>query len=104
MLKEFHSRWTELTLLIMAAAVFTITLVSLELSQGNALTTEVLWIIGGFLGVLIGAHIVLCFLAPYSDQLMLPIVAVLNGSGLLMLARIDVAPDPPLPSRPDMQP
>ena len=99
MLKEFHSRWTELSLLIMAAAVFTITLVSLELSQGNALTTEVLWIIGGFLGVLIGAHIVLCFLAPYSDQLMLPIVAVLNGIGLLMLARIDIAQDLSLASR-----
>ena len=35
MLKEFHSRWTELTLLIMAAAGFTITFVSLELSQSN---------------------------------------------------------------------
>ena len=99
MLKEFHSRWTELTLLIMAAAVFTITLVSLELSQGNELTTEILWIIGGFLGVLIGAHIVLCFLAPHSDQLMLPIVAVLNGIGLLMLARIDIAQETTLASR-----
>src|SRR5699024_6133242 len=91
MLKEFHSRWTELILLIMAAAVFTITLVSLELSQGNELTTEILWIIGGFLGVRIGAHIVLCFLAPHSDQLILPIVAVLNGIGLLMLALIYLA-------------
>ncbi|MDN6407438.1 MAG: FtsW/RodA/SpoVE family cell cycle protein [Corynebacterium casei] len=99
MLKEFHSRWTELSLLIMAAAVFTITLVSLEFSQGNALTTEVLWIIAGFLGVLLGAHIVLCFLAPHSDQLMLPIVAVLNGIGLLMLARIDLAQGWSLTSR-----
>lgn len=91
MLKQFHSRWTELSLLIMAAIIFTATLVILELSQGNALTTEVLWIIGGFLGVLVGAHLVLCFLAPHSDQLMLPIVAVLNGIGLLMLARLDIA-------------
>ena len=91
MLKQFHSRWTELSLLIMAAIIFTATLVILELSQGNTLTTEVLWIIGGFLGVLVGAHLVLCFLAPHSDQLMLPIVAVLNGIGLLMLARLDIA-------------
>ena len=99
MLKQFHSRWTELSLLIMAAVIFTATLVVLELSQGNALTTEVLWIIGGFLGVLVGAHLVLCFLAPHSDQVMLPIVAVLNGIGLLMLARLDLASGLSLASR-----
>ncbi|MGP5242332.1 cell division protein FtsW, partial [Corynebacterium flavescens] len=75
-MKRILSRGTELGLLILATLVFAITLVSLELSQGNVLTLEVLYLIGGFIGVFAVAHFVLCFLAPYSDQFMLPIVAV----------------------------
>ncbi|WP_312715167.1 FtsW/RodA/SpoVE family cell cycle protein [Corynebacterium flavescens] len=92
-MKKILSRGTELGLLILATLVFAITLVSLELSQGNVLTLEVLYLIGGFIGVFAVAHFVLCFLAPYSDQFMLPIVAVLNGTGLIMLARLDLTND-----------
>ncbi|MGX1738958.1 FtsW/RodA/SpoVE family cell cycle protein [Corynebacterium flavescens] len=92
-MKKILSRGTELGLLILATLVFAITLVSLELSQGNVLTFEVLYLIGGFIGVFAVAHFVLCFLAPYSDQFMLPIVAVLNGTGLIMLARLDLTND-----------
>lgn len=92
-MKKILSRGTELGLLILATLVFAITLVSLELSQGNVLTLEVLYLIGGFIGVFAVAHFVLCFLAPYSDQFMLPIVAVLNGTGLIMLARLDLSND-----------
>ncbi|MGP5507400.1 FtsW/RodA/SpoVE family cell cycle protein [Corynebacterium flavescens] len=92
-MKRILSRGTELGLLILATLVFAITLVSLELSQGNVLTLEVLYLIGGFIGVFAVAHFVLCFLAPYSDQFMLPIVAVLNGTGLIMLARLDLTND-----------
>ncbi|MDY3128375.1 MAG: FtsW/RodA/SpoVE family cell cycle protein [Corynebacterium sp.] len=88
---KFVARTTELMLLLLAAAVFAITLISLELSQGNALTVEVLWIIAGYFGVLVAAHLALCALAPYADEIMLPIVAVLNGVGLVMLARLDLA-------------
>lgn len=91
MAKSFSFRGTELGLLILATAVFAITLISLELSQDNALTVEVLQLIGGFIGVFTVAHLALCFLAPYSDQIMLPVVAVLNGTGLIMLARLDLA-------------
>ncbi len=38
----------------------TITLVSLELSQGNILTVDVLYLIGGFIGVFTVAHLALC--------------------------------------------
>nr|WP_282440104.1 FtsW/RodA/SpoVE family cell cycle protein [Corynebacterium simulans] len=80
-------------MLILAAVVFAITTVSLELSQGNILTMDVLYLIGGFIGVFTVAHLVLCFLAPHSDQLMLPIVSLLNGTGLVMLARLDLVND-----------
>ncbi|MBD0855340.1 cell division protein FtsW [Corynebacterium striatum] len=90
-MKKVFSRGTELGLLILATLVFAITLVSLELSQGNILTVDVLYLIGGFIGVFTVAHLALCFLAPHSDQLMLPIVSLLNGTGLIMLARLDLA-------------
>ena len=89
-MKKFFSRGTELGLLILAAIVFAITLISLELSQDNALTMDLVYLIGGFIGVFTVAHLVMCFLAPYADQIMLPIVAILNGIGLIMLARLDL--------------
>ena len=98
-MKKVFSRGTELGLLILATLVFAITLVSLELSQGNILTVDVLYLIGGFVGVFTVAHLALCFLAPYSDQLMLPIVSLLNGTGLVMLARLDLANDGGLATR-----
>lgn len=47
-MKSF-SRGTELGLLILSAIVFAITLVSLELSQDNALTMDLVYLIGGFI-------------------------------------------------------
>ena len=98
-MKKIFSRGTELGLLILAAVVFAITTVSLELSQGNILTMDVLYLIGGFIGVFTVAHLVLCFMAPHSDQLMLPIVSLLNGTGLVMLARLDLVNDGDLARR-----
>lgn len=72
---------------------------SLELSQDNALTTELLYLIGGFIGVFAIAHIALCYLAPYADQIILPVAAVLNGIGLIMLARLDLESDGGLATR-----
>ncbi len=60
---------------------------------------DVLYLIGGFIGVFTVAHLALCFLAPHSDQLMLPIVSLLNGTGLIMLARLDLANDGNLATR-----
>ena len=68
-----------------------VTVVNLELSQGNELSSSVLWVIGGYFGVFSIAHLALCFLAPYADQLMLPVAALLNGLGLIMINRLDVA-------------
>ena len=43
-MKKFFSRGTELGLLILSAIVFAITLVSLELSQDNALTMDLVYL------------------------------------------------------------
>lgn len=50
-----------------------------------------LWLIGGFIAVFAVAHVALLFFAPQADQLMLPVAALLNGVGLVMIHRLDLA-------------
>lgn len=47
---------------------------------------------GGWLaGLIILAHVVIRFVAPYADPVLLPIVAALNGLGLAVIHRLDLA-------------
>ncbi|QGU03330.1 FtsW/RodA/SpoVE family cell cycle protein [Corynebacterium comes] len=98
-MSRFLSRRTELSLLILAAIVLTVMLASLELSQGNVLSTDMLWLVGGFVVVFSIAHIALLFFAPQADQLMLPVAALLNGIGLVMIHRLDLATGTSMASR-----
>ena len=84
-------RFKEMGLLLLAAGIISLALISLELGQGNTLTVEMLYIIGGFVVTFTIAHLALVFLAPYSDQVMLPVAAALNGLGLVMIYRLDLA-------------
>ena len=84
-------RSRELVMLLLAGAVTLLALISTELGQGNTATVEMLWIVGGFILVFGVAHLVLRFLAPWSDQVLLPVVAALNGLGLVMIHRLDMA-------------
>ena len=84
-------RRRELFMLLLAGAVTLLALISTELGQGNTATVEMLWIVGGFVLVFGVAHFVLRFLAPWSDQVLLPVVAALNGLGLVMIHRLDMA-------------
>ncbi|WP_180934955.1 FtsW/RodA/SpoVE family cell cycle protein [Nocardioides ungokensis] len=47
---------------------------------------------GGWLALLvIGCHVVVRFVAPYADPVLLPVVAALNGLGLAVIHRLDLA-------------
>lgn len=84
-------RGTELWLLILAAIIVTGALVIVELNQHQSLKIELLYYGGAYLAVFAIAHVVVRALAPYADPLLLPLVALLNGLGLVMIYRLDLA-------------
>lgn len=98
-MRKIFSRSKELLFLLLATAILAVMLISLELSQGNTLTTEMAYLIGGFIGVFAVAHLAIRFLAPHADQYLLPIAATLNAVGLVIIYRLDLASDGGLASR-----
>ena len=44
-----------------------------------------------YLALFVGAHLAVRRFAPYADPLLLPVVALLNGLGLVMIHRLDLA-------------
>lgn len=84
-------RNTELLLLAFAAFIVTSALVLVEANQEQELTASILWLGLAYLGVLTAAHLAVRKWAPYADPVLLPCVALLNGIGLVMIHRIDLA-------------
>jgi cell division protein FtsW (lipid II flippase) len=84
-------RSVELVLLALAAVITTGALVLVEANQDQELTRELLWLGLGYLGLFTVAHLAVRALAPYADPLILPCAALLNGLGLVMIYRIDLA-------------
>ena len=84
-------RNTELLLLAFAAFIVTTALVLVEANQEQELTASILWLGLAYLGVLTSAHLAVRKWAPYADPVLLPCVALLNGIGLVMIHRIDLA-------------
>ena len=93
-MSRLASRSRELLLLLLATGLLALMLFGLETSQGRTLSTEMLYIIGGFMGVYAIAHVAIAFLAPHADQVMLPVVALLNAVGLVVIYRLDLAERP----------
>ena len=93
-MSRLTARSRELLLLVFATGLLLLMLFGLETSQGRTLSTEMLYIVGGFIGVYAIAHVAIAFLAPHADQVMLPTVALLNAVGLVVIYRIDLAERP----------
>jgi len=84
-------RTIELVLLAFAAVLVTGALILVEANQEQTLTIDLLLIGVAYLALLVGAHLAVRRLAPYADPLILPAVALLNGLGLVMIYRLDLA-------------
>ena len=84
-------RGTELSMLAFAAGLVTAALMLVEANQDEKLSLRILWYGLAYLALFAIAHIAVRKLAPYADPLILPCVALLNGIGLVMIYRIDLA-------------
>ncbi len=83
-------RNAELLLLCFATLITVAALVIVEANQERGLR----WKLAGFglifLTVFASAHLAIRRFAPYTDPLLLPVVALLNGLGLVMIHRLDL--------------
>ena len=84
-------RWSELGLLLFAVIIVgfaaAVTMMSLE----QSITVDLLWLLAGYFGLLAIAHAAVRIFAPYSDPYLLPCAALLNGIGLVVIYRLDLA-------------
>src|SRR5918999_5005663 len=84
-------RGIELVMLAFAAVLVTSALTVVEANQEQQLT-QALPLIGlAYLGLFTLAHFAVRRFATYADPLILPCVALLNGLGLVMIHRLDLA-------------
>jgi cell division protein FtsW (lipid II flippase) len=81
----------ELVLLLGAVAIVGLAYLNVGLATSGTVPPGIIALTGGYLAVAVGMHLVLRWRASYADPLMLPIVTLLNGLGLVMIHRIDVA-------------
>ncbi|NMI01851.1 FtsW/RodA/SpoVE family cell cycle protein [Pseudonocardia acidicola] len=84
-------RGVELLLLVFAAGLVTAALVLVEADQDQQLSPQLGYLGLGYLALFAVAHVVVRRTAPYADPLILPAVALLNGLGLVMIHRLDLA-------------
>jgi cell division protein FtsW (lipid II flippase) len=78
-------------MLAFAAGLVTGALMLVEANQEQTLTIRLVWYGLAYLALFGIAHMAVRKWAPYADPLILPCVALLNGIGLVMIYRIDLA-------------
>jgi cell division protein FtsW (lipid II flippase) len=84
-------RGTELSMLAFAAGLVTAALMLVEVNQEQKLSMALVYYGLAYLALFGIAHLAVRKWAPYADPLILPCVALLNGLGLVMIYRIDIA-------------
>ncbi|MBI1759210.1 MAG: FtsW/RodA/SpoVE family cell cycle protein [Actinobacteria bacterium] len=84
-------RGLELALLVFAILTVTAADAIVDLNTTNSVGADVVTYGAGFTLLWLAAHIVVRVLAPYADPLLLPSAALLNGLGLVLIRRLDVA-------------
>ncbi|AFM14851.1 bacterial cell division membrane protein [Mycolicibacterium chubuense NBB4] len=86
-----NRRNAELLLLGFAAVITTVALLLVEANQEQGLRWDLAQYTVAYLALFAGAHLTVRRFAPYADPLLLPVVALLNGLGLVMIHRLDLA-------------
>ena len=86
-----NGRNVELGLLLGAVAIVGLAYVNLGFATSGGVPPSLAALGLGYLGVALAFHVVLRWRASYADPFMLPIVVLLNGLGLVMIHRLDLA-------------
>ncbi len=86
-------RGAELFLLVLALAVGVGAYAAVGLGVDDEVPADIVGYGSWLAALMVGAHVVVRFVAPYADPVLLPVVAALNGLGLAVIHRIDLAED-----------
>ncbi len=86
-----NRRNAELLLLCFATVIVAAALVIVQANQERPLHWDLAGYVLAFLTLFAAAHLAVRRYAPYADPLLLPVVALLNGLGLVMIHRLDLA-------------
>jgi cell division protein FtsW (lipid II flippase) len=89
-----NRRNAELFLLGFAALITMVALLIVEANQEQGLSWDLVQYLVAYVALFAGAHLAIRRFAPYADPLLLPVVALLNGLGLVMIHRLDLAAGP----------
>jgi cell division protein FtsW (lipid II flippase) len=81
-------RRTELLMLAFAVAVVALADAAVGLGLNGSIPASLPAYVGGFAVIMLGAHAAVRWLAPWADPLMLPLAALLNGLGVVMIYRL----------------
>ena len=84
-------RGVELALLLFAVALVVIADVLVDAAVNDRVSMDVLRYGLGFAMIYAVAHVAVRWLAPYADPVILPSIALLNGLGLVLIRRLDLA-------------
>ena len=83
-------RNAELALLCFATLITVVALVIVEANQEQGISWDLASSTLAFLTLFICAHLAIRRFAPYADPVLLPVVALLNGLGLVLIHRLDL--------------
>jgi len=84
-------RGAELFLLVLALAVGVGGYAAVGLGVEGHVPADIIGYGGWLAALIVAAHVVIRLVAPYADPVLLPLVATLNGLGLAVIHRIDLA-------------
>ena len=91
-------RGVEAFMLVFAIALGVSGYLIIHLNRDARLPEEWPWAVGVLLAIALAVHLVIRWRIPYADPLILPVVMLLNGLGLAMIHRLDLATSPPMRS------
>lgn len=88
--KKRIGRPVEIALLCFVFVVVALALINVELAQEQTLSWDLGKYVVAYVVLFLVAHAVVRRFAPYADPIILPVVALLNGMGLVLIHRLDL--------------